>query len=308
MRWRSHVVDCTLRAIRALPEPAAWWLGGMLGHWYAHWVGRDVGRCRRHLTLAFPERDRAWVRDCARRCFAHFGRMGLWTVATLHRPSLQQSHRVPLEGGKNFLATAAELRRGSGVLVVSGHLGNWELLARCTGAVVPITVLGRRLRYPELDRLIIAARSDGGRNRVIFQDQGMAACLRELRQGRIMATLPDQDVGRLAGCFVPFFGRPAYTPLGPALMAVMTRRPVQPVYCLLRNGRWVFHWGPQLWPDLRLDRQAAAVALTARFTAYQERIIRQLPWQWVWWHKRWRHAPADKPDAPVVQGPTDPQP
>ena len=290
-----------VRCARIVPARRAGWFGEVLGHWFAYWPGRDQGRARAHLRLAFPDAGRDWIERAARRCFRHFGGMGLWSLCSLHHDPRGILAGSPAEGPANMRAAWRACLRRRGTLILSGHLGNWELLARCAGSIMPATILGRRLRYPELDELIREWRGVGG-NRLIDQDAGLRPCLRELREGRLMATLPDQDVGRLAGVFVPFFGRPAYTPIGPAMLAVLARVPMQSVFCYRRAGRWVFHWGPRIAPPASGDRERDAAILTATAMAYQERFMRARGLeQWVWWHKRWRHAPADRPEAPVVE-------
>ena len=137
-------------------------------------------------------------------------------------------------------------------------------------------------------------------NRMIYQDQDLRASLRELRSGRLMATLPDQDVPRLAGCFVPWFGRLAYTPVGPAGIAALGRAPIQPAFCY--RARWPL--GVTLRPRWELprggDRDRNLALIMARAMAYQEALVRRVPEQWVWWHKRWRTHPEDRPDAVVL--------
>lgn len=298
--WRSRALSLLLRTTRALPAGFARWLGGTAGYCFAALPGRDQRRCRDHLRLAFPEASSAWIEREACRCFRGMGRMALEDLATLHWPAARWRKRMRVEGAAHGRLAAAACRRGEGTVTVSGHLGNWELLGRIAGSVMPTTVVGRRLHYPELDRLLRAHRTAHGTG-VLYQDDGARACLRELRAGKLLATLPDQDVGRLAGAFVPYFGRPAYTPTGPATLALLGRYAIQPIYCYARGSHWILHFGPRWRPEVTGDRERDAAMATARIMAYQEALLRRIgPWQWVWWHKRWRHAPADRPEAVVV--------
>jgi KDO2-lipid IV(A) lauroyltransferase len=281
-----------LRIGRVVPPGFAWRFGGMLGDLAGRLPLRDLRRAREHLARAFPERDRRWVRRTARRTFRHFGRMALWTIATAHRDPRDLRIGVGVEGRENLRGALLAHRRGEGTVGLSGHFGNWELLARLGGTLIPLTLVGRRLRDPDLDALVVGLRATALDSRIIYQDEGARPCLRALRDGRLLSTLPDQDVPRLAGTFVPWFGIPAWTPVGPAQLAVLGRAPVMPVFLYVRDGRWVIHWGPRLrWPTSG-DRDADARAITAWVTAYEEALVRRHPEQWVWWHKRWRTRPA----------------
>lgn len=292
----GRLLAAILPWMRVLPAGFAWWLGGRLGHSYAHSGSRDNRRCREHLARAFPGWDRHAVERCARRCFRHFGRMALWSLSTLHRDPRRLRRGMGLEGAEHLRAAARACRAGLGPVSCSGHFGNWEVLARVMGTLLPVTVLGKRQRDAGIDRLIQRMRTEHG-NRQIYQHEGLGPCVRTVRAGRVLATLPDQDVPRLQGCFVPWFGHPAYTPIGPAAVAQMTGAPLQLAFCFAVGRRWVIHWSPQR-RFTGADRSANMLAATAWLMAYQEQLVRRFPEQWAWWHKRWRTRPAKRPDAP----------
>jgi Kdo2-lipid IVA lauroyltransferase/acyltransferase len=294
MALRHAAMRLALRCARVATPGFAWWVGGALGHTFGGLPLRDQLRCREHLARAYPDRDRRWIARTARATFRHAGRMALWTLCTQHLPPRRLCRGMVVEGGDNLRATARACRRGEGTVGFSGHFGNWELLARVGGAVVPLTLIGRRLRDPALDAIVAGMRSAAGGTRVVYQDEGALPCLRQLREGRLLATLPDQDVPRLAGVFVPWFGIPAYTPSGPAALAAKTGSPVQPTYLYRHGGRWVIHWGPRWTPPRGVDPRIAAEQLTARVMAYEEALVRRHPEQWVWWHKRWRTRPPEE--------------
>ncbi|MFW5845895.1 MAG: lysophospholipid acyltransferase family protein [Planctomycetota bacterium] len=296
----APAIALVLRCGRILPPGFAWWIGGLLGDAVGRWPGVEQRRCRIHLAYAFPERGRIWQASCSRRVFRHMGRMALWTLSTLHRNPARIFRSIPIEGRQHLVQTIAAARRGEGTMFVSGHLGNWELLARLIGILVPVTLLGRRLRHPDLDTCIRELRSHGD-NDVVYQDDDVRSLLRVLRSGRCLATLPDQDVGRLAGCFVPWFGRLAYTPLGPAALAQLTGCAIQACYMVHRGGRWVVHVAPR-WqvPKRGGDRHLLQARIMARVMAWEEGLVRRHPEQWVWFHRRWRRTPEQRPDAPVI--------
>lgn len=295
---RERAVRLALACLRAVPPRLALWAGGLLGDLVGRLPHRDVRRARAHLAIAYPDRDAAWHARTARRCFRHFGRMALWTLATAGRDPHRLRRGLAVEGAGNLRALAAACRRGEGTMGMAGHLGNWELLARVSASVVPLTVIGRRLRWPLADRLVWELRRAGGA-RLVYQDADVREAIRELRSGRFVATLPDQDIPRLAGDWVPWYGRPAYTPTGPAVLAMLGGGVVQPGHCLLaaRGGyrwTWVLHVGPRVRFPRLPDRAAGARAIMAWTMAYEEALVRRAPEQWVWWHPRWRTRPPDE--------------
>jgi KDO2-lipid IV(A) lauroyltransferase len=291
----ERVAGLLLRLMRLIPPSVAWRVGGWCGEFYSAFSGREPRRARAHLTRAYPNEDARFVERTVRRTFRHAGSMVLWTLATLHLRAEQLRRGIMIEGRGNFYELAHACRRGEGTVVVTGHLGNWELFARIGATLVPTTMVGRRLRSPLADRLVQGARASSG-GRVIYQDDDLRAFVRELRSGRALAILPDQDVPRLAGVFVPWFGVPAYTPSGPAALALLTSSPVQPIFLYRRAGRWVLHVGPRRRFARTRDREADVVAITAWAMAYEEALVRRFPHQWVWWHPRWRTTPQDRPD------------
>lgn len=292
----AALAGLALDLARCLPPGFAWWAGGLLGHAFALLPGREQRRCREHLAIAFPGRDAGWIERTARATFRHSGRMALWTLAVNRRPPADLRRGMVVVGAEHLRALARACRRGEGTFVFTGHLGNWELLVRVFATVIPTTVIARRLRHPLADALVQAGRAQGGAE-VVYQDDDPRAVLRALRAGRAVGTLFDQDVPSLAGTFVPWFGRLANTPSGPAALALLARVPVQAIYCYRQAGRWVLHIGPRTLPARGGDRSAAITALTAQQTGYLEALVRRFPSQWVWWHKRWRIRPPGEADA-----------
>lgn len=286
--------------LRCIPPWLAWRIGGGIGAVVGSLPLREVQRCREHLTKAFPDHDRAWVVRTTRRTFVHFTRMALWTAVTLHWDIRRLRRNVVLEGETNFRALLDACRRGEGTVGFTGHFGNWELLSRIGATIMPLSAVGRRLRSPFADALVQGARTASG-GRLIYQDAPFTDFIRELRSARVLAVLVDQDIPRLAGCFVPWFGDLAYTPNTPAALARLTRSGVIPVFLYWKGGHWVLHAGPHRHFPRTRDSEADIRAITAWVTSYEEAMVRRAPEQWAWWHKRWRTRPEDKSARPVGQ-------
>jgi len=290
-RGHPPAVRWLVRCSRLLPECFAWPIGRLLGAWFADLPGRDQRRCRAHLRRAWPGRDPGWYDRTARACFAHFAGMALWSFATLHHSPTRLRRGVVVEGREHFRELIRHHRDGGhAVVIFTGHFGNWELLARMLADLGRFSMIGRRLSPPWVDALTRGLREYHGA-RQIDREDGVRPLLRELREGRAIATLPDQDIPSLAGIFVPWFGSEVFTPSGPALLSIAGGSSWCSVFCYRRGDRWVVHCSPlRAAPPRGGERDATARAITARAMAYQEALVRRHPEQWVWWHKRWRTA------------------
>ena len=210
----------------------------------------------------------------------------------LARPLERTLQDIRLEGAEHLRDAMATHGR---VLLLTAHLGNWELLAaahRLTG--FPLSIVVRPLDAPWLDALAERLR---GRTGVELIDKrgALRPVLQALRRGRMIGILMDQNASRREGVFVDFFGRAASTSRSLALLAVRTQTPVVPVFARRDpDGRHTVVIQPALHAPLSNGIDAAVVEMTARCTAVIERAIRDSPEQWLWSHDRWRTRPAEE--------------
>ncbi len=180
-------------------------------------------------------------------------------------------------------------RRGGPVILMSGHFGNIELLGAALTRIHPVDFVVRPLSNRSVDRMIQRLRSEAGVG-CIDAGRGLRGVYRSLEAGRWVAFLADQDARR-HGVFVPFFGRPASTPVGPARLALATGTPIVMGFCARRpDGRHELTIEPPL-PMLDRRDPAAVEQLTALHTARLEAWVRRRPEAWFWLHRRWKTAP-----------------
>jgi KDO2-lipid IV(A) lauroyltransferase len=182
---------------------------------------------------------------------------------------------------------------GRGAVVVTGHIGNWELMAGYFAVRgVPIAAIARRINDPRLNRLMIDFRARCGVQTIIRESPTAGRdMLRILRARGILAIIIDQDMPA-PSVSVPFFGRPARTPIAPAALAVRRNLPVVPCFATRRpEGGQRFTISAPLYSPQSGDRRYDIFDLTRRSSDALERHIRQHPAEWVWWHKRWRRSP-----------------
>jgi Kdo2-lipid IVA lauroyltransferase/acyltransferase len=282
----ARAIADVAHAVGALPAPAGLALGRALGRGAHALLGTPRRLAREHVAIAFPELDADARRRLVRATFEHagesFAELGLW------RKLGRQPDYVEIE---NLAALDGALAGGRGALAITGHVGNWELLAATVSSRgYGLSVVARRVHDERFNSLITRFRGDRGMEILLRDAPDFLAQVRDaLGRNRIVALLMDQD-SRGAGVFVPFFGRPARTPPGAAVLALRTRAPVVTVFIRRRPT------GGHLISFERFAVDAGAgkgqiTELTARFTAAIEAAIRRAPAEWVWWHERWRRQP-----------------
>lgn len=275
---------------RRVSEPIAARLGAFVGR-----LGyRPLGVRRRlvedQIRRAFPDRDDAWVRRIAVASYGHLGReaIAMLRMASLTREQLLD--RTSIEGYEGF---EEAVRAGRGVVIVAGHLGNWEIGAAMLAARgVPIDIIAQRQTNPLFDRSIVDTRRRLGVG-VIERGRAPKLALKALRGGRAVAFGSDQNAGK-SGLFVPFFGRLASTHRGAALMALRTGAPMfLAVPLRMPEGTYRMRLHP-LEADRSGDPDEAVYRLTAAFTAALEVAVRSAPEQYLWQHRRWKTRPPEE--------------
>lgn len=240
-----------------------------------------------------PEISEAEVRRIVRGSFENLGRtlMEFCRVPRLTRSSLNR--RVEVEG---FDRVVRSLSAGRGVLLITAHFGNWELLPPAAALLgCPLAVVVRPMDWTPLDVLVSEMRSAHG-TKLISKWQGMSEILGTLRRGGAVGILMDQNTIARVGVFVDFLGRPACTTIGVARAAIRTGAPVH-AGCIVRRGRGrhritVTEEIPVATTgDLRRDLETN----TARFNQVLESFIQAHPDHWLWLHQRWKTQPPPSP-------------
>jgi KDO2-lipid IV(A) lauroyltransferase len=280
-----------LAGARLFPLRVLQRVGWLVGRCALRLARRDRRRALAHIARAFPEHAGAWHRALARRCAGHLGTV-LGEVAWLwSAPPRAILARTEFDGLEHL---TGGLRPGRGAVFITGHCGNWEWLNLGLGASgVPMTVTAREVYDPRLDEVARRLRGRfGGETALRGKDAG-GRLVRALRRGRVVGLLIDQDIDA-PGVFVEFFGQPAWTPSGAALLALRTRSPVVIGFATrLPGGRMRLSFSPPVEFAAGPDLDTNVAALTAILTAHIERQVRGHPEQWVWMHRRWKHQPGE---------------
>jgi KDO2-lipid IV(A) lauroyltransferase len=269
-------------ALKCLPRRARGILGAGLGQ-LAYFIG-----IRRKITLdnlrqAYPGLPPKALRVTAARVYRHFGRVATG-FATVPRMRPGDVGRWIYVEGLETLQQA--VREGKGGIVYSGHLGNWEIMGAIMARLgLPVSFVVARQSNRLVEELMDRYRQSAGIE-IVKRAQAVRGVLSALQRNRLVAMLIDQDAHE-DGAFVPFFGRPAATPRGPAVFHLRTGSPLIFAHCVrITRERY----------RIRIARTDAAAfktadELTAHMTAQLEAAIRETPEQWFWMHRRWKTRP-----------------
>ena len=292
MRQRIEfgLVWLLMQLMALLPRGAARTVGAAIG-WLAYAATprlRQVGL--RNLALAFPDTPAVERKQILRAMYRQLG----WQLAEFcHMPgyTLERANQfIRYEGLENYLAAQ---RRGNGVLVLTGHLGAWEMSSFYHSlAGHPMGMVIRRLDNPWIDRLVNDIRTQHG-NRVLPKDDFARGLIAAMRAGETVGVLMDTNMTPPQGVFVDFFGHEACTASGVARVALRTGAAVLPGFLVWEAAekKYVLHFLPELKLVDTGDSEADAVANTQLFTTALENVIRQYPEQWLWVHRRWKTRP-----------------
>jgi len=242
-----------------------------------------------NLTLAFgKEKSAQEIEGLAREMFVQLGKnVGDVLRATSRVDSLEKLNEfVVMKGFENFEAAD---RKGKGVVFVACHLGAFEFqITSMALRGLNFMVIGAPLKDKRLNDLMWKHRNKNGTN-YVERDKATYPMLKTLKAGGSVALLIDQDTTKVKCTFVDFFGMPASTPIGAALMALKTGAAVLPAFSHLGDdGMQHIEILPEIPLRITGNEEEDIQFNTQVFTGFIESRIRQYPAQWLWMHERWK--------------------
>ncbi|MFO7646297.1 MAG: lysophospholipid acyltransferase family protein [Desulfosarcina sp.] len=265
-------------------------------------VARVVGRLwfvldNRHRSIAidnlkqaFPaQAEPAEIEALAQRVFVSFSRL-LLEVCWAMQKSLDGLSRHIDRSDMRFIKAA--LKKNKGALILTGHLGNWELLPYVPSLEkINNHAVYRPLDFKPVDRFVIQMRSRFGTD-LIPATHALRKIVAALKKNEIVGLLIDQNSDPHNGVVVDFFGRPAFATKGLALIARQTGAPVVPAFLVREKDRFRFVSAPEI-PFVRTgDARKDIEVNTQRYNLAIEHAVRQYPEQWFWVHRRWKTQPS----------------
>jgi KDO2-lipid IV(A) lauroyltransferase len=242
-----------------------------------------------NLARAFPEKSKLWRRGVAAATYRHLGREAAALLRMEGMTGEEIRERCEVSGIDRVREALAD---GRGVLLLTGHLGNWEVGGAAVAANdVPLDVVARLQRNRLFEARLSRMREELGM-KVIYRHEATRALLRSLREPRAVALVADQNAP-VGGIFVDFFGTPAATVRGPGSLAARTGAAVMTALVRRLDGRRArYHLAIEpLRMEASGDPSADLLALTRSYHIALETAIREAPEQYFWFHRRWKTRP-----------------
>jgi KDO2-lipid IV(A) lauroyltransferase len=256
---------------------------------------------RINLRIAFPEMGDVEANRIIRACYRN---MGTSAAEFVHLPKMDAAYirdHFRIEGAEHVLESL--VGRNQPTMALTGHFGNWELLGHVYGSVIaPAAFIVRPLKSELLDRIVTERRECVG-NTVIRKADSAKEVMKILKKRILVGILIDQNVDRHKGILVDFFTRKAYTTFGIARLALAMDAAIHPAFIFRDPGRKFHHvlrFGPPIQADPDAPREEEVARITRRCNEELEKVIREAPDQWMWFHRRWKTRPVGEPD--IYQG------
>lgn len=286
---KSLTTTVLLFLLQSIPLPVRKFLFSALALGVYHLVpGRRLVAVY-NLHLAFPEKSMDEIIGIAKGVYRNFAILAAEFVEIPRLNERRIDSFLEIRGMENYHQAKA---KNKGVIMLTGHFGNWELMAAVFPLVEdPMTVLYRPFDHPAIENLVTWVRTSTG-NRFIPADRALREMLRCLGRKKTLGLLIDQNWDRKESCFVEFFNRPACTSTGLAYLVHRTGAPVLPCFLTRReNGKYLLSIGAELEIIDTGDLERDVVANTQHYTRVIEDIVRRHPEQWFWVHQRWKTKP-----------------
>lgn len=289
-RWTQYLaVRLAAFGLTLLDDQANLRTAASLGRFAYAIDHRHRQRTLQNLARSFPDLDRDQIEDLARRSFEHLVELAVEVCQTprlIHADSWYQ--RIE---NKNVAQTVELLNSGKPVLMVSGHLGNWEAMGSLLSVMgYRVSAIARPIDNPLINDWLLGIRQRRGL-RVITKWNATEAIVDVIKSGGLIGFIADQNAGD-KGIFVPFFGRLASTYKSIGLLALTHEVPIVCGYVRRLEGfRYEMGTTDIIRPEDWVGRPDPLYYVTARYIRAIENMVRQFPEQYLWMHRRWRTRP-----------------
>jgi KDO2-lipid IV(A) lauroyltransferase len=246
---------------------------------------------KRNLQFCYPEWSKSHIDDISKKIFQNAGitLLEVLQFPLISRDDLLNMFRIK---GEEHLAAALEL--GKGVIIISGHLGNWEVGPQFLSCYFgkSLTGIARKTRFAWLDACLYRLRTRFG-NRIIYKKGALRSMIKTLRRGEMLGVMIDQS-RRKNGVEVLFFGKKATATSSVALLALRCKSPVLPMFCVREaDGELTIYVKPPLELGRTKNLPQDLQANTQIMVDAVEEMVRQYPEQWAWYQRPWKK---DYPD------------
>lgn len=287
---KQKAVTRVLRVFAALPRPISRTAGRILGWLAWHFAKKARHFTETNITHCFPKMPADQRKVLARRAFLQTGELISDLAVTWLWPKEKLRSLITQVDGLDALRSAFEQNRG--VLVLTPHLGNWEILFPAIAGQFPLAAMYRPPRQSALEPIIVSARQRNGGEVFPATASGVRHTIRALKSGKVTFVLPDQEPEDSAGIFVPFFGQPALTMTLPARLCQKTQCAVLFAAAYRRHGRFYVEFCHGAFP---CDHTMPTDVFCRNMNRSLEALILKSPEQYQWSYKRFYTQPNGRP-------------
>jgi KDO2-lipid IV(A) lauroyltransferase len=284
--------------VHMFPPEANYRSARVIGNLLYRFDRRHRHRAEEHLRISFPDWPASKRRSVARASLRNMIYLAVEFLFTsrLIVPATWRRHIVLTNMRENLRMV---LRQETGLICLTGHFGNWEVVGYTMAALgFKSTAIARRLDNPYLDEFVLGERQRRGMT--ILDKRGATTVAPDLLDAKgTVNFIADQDAGR-KGLFVDFFGRPASTYKAIGLLAMQHNVPVVIGYGKRLGRTFRFELGVQriIYPEEWADKEDPLMYITQEYTTALEEAIRTAPEQYLWVHRRWKHRPKGEEAGP----------
>jgi KDO2-lipid IV(A) lauroyltransferase len=274
-----------------LPLSGARWLGRNLGAFVFDFLGYRKDVTLGNLRRAFPEKSDDEIAQVARGAYKNLG-ITLFEILWYPRMSREQVSKSMHFDYPDVVRNA--YKKGKGLLILTAHFGNWELLGGCLVVEFgfPVAGIARTQANRLVDRSLNERRLRFG-NKVIPMETSLREVMRALRDGEAVGIVADQAAPK-ENVLIEFFGTKLPTHQGPSVFSLKMGSPLVAVFSVRRpDGSYDAYVEEVPSEDLKEYNDENVTELTRRHVKITEDFIRRFPDQWMWMHKRWKHVPPE---------------
>ena len=285
------LIKILVKFLNLLPHNLLVKFGKLFGHFMY-----SASKSRRDITFdnlknAFPNKSDVELDKISRQSYQN---LGISIFEFIHFRTWSEDYIKSIIKLKNPELLTEVYNRGKGLIMMTGHYGNWELLAFATGLETKQTigkslnVVAKNQRNPFFDSYIIENREKFG-NRVLNAGSAAKEMIKLIREKEIVALIVDQSADPSKDVFVDFFGRAAATYEAPATLALKFEIPILVAYAVRKSDNTYEAVFEEIkHEDLKFDKEGMK-ELTQRHVKHLEKQITQIPEMWSWQHRRWKH-------------------
>ncbi len=281
-----NVLICFLVVVVLLPYRISMFLGRILGFFVCYTAGSYRKKTDENLRIALPDCSLSEIIRIRNEVYSNIGMNFVEFTLLSFRPRSFWLKRIKIIGREKL---DKYINAGQGIIMLSAHVGNWELFGAYLSMIgYPITVVAREVYDERLNWLLVNMRLRNGVRTISRSGRSNTKrMISTIKKGEILGVLIDQDTS-VGGMFVDFFGRPAYTPTAISQFARIKNSVVVPCFILRRKAlrHEIIVMEPQAGGvDERMETQ--------EYTKIIENVIRENISQWVWMHPRWKRKSTD---------------